>query len=221
MHAFEVTTWPCSEGYVKNPSIVRPAFELLTGPEGPSGLAEIFYGVEDGKSNAYGILNWDSMEAHEKFGADQETLLKFVKLFQSSAEGGIPKGTMMHVYWEEDAAVPCLKAPFMELTKISPKSGIATEAVLAVLDKYVAYMKDDPPSGFIGATYGHVVEEPRQLLLVAGWESSEACKDSVRKNASEVAQEMGEIAEQEVVSVSLTQFRRSSSRSEGNRIIRA
>jgi len=43
----------------------------------------------------------------------------------------------------------------------------------SVLDKYVAYMKDDPPSGFIGAAYGHVVEEPQQLLLVAGWESSE------------------------------------------------
>jgi hypothetical protein len=38
--AFEVATWPCSEDYVKNPSIVQPAFELLTGPEGPSGLTE-------------------------------------------------------------------------------------------------------------------------------------------------------------------------------------
>ena len=113
------------------------------------------------------------MEAHEKFVADQETLLKFVNLFQSSAEGGIPKGTIVHAYWEEDAVLPCLKAPFIELTRISPKSGIATEAVLAVLDKYVAYMKDDPSSGFIGATYGHVVEEPQKLLLVAGWESSE------------------------------------------------
>jgi hypothetical protein len=38
--AFEIATWPCSEDYVKNPSIILPAFELLTGPEGPSGLNE-------------------------------------------------------------------------------------------------------------------------------------------------------------------------------------
>jgi len=40
MKAFEVTTWPCSEEYVKNQSIVQPALDLLTGPEGPSGLTE-------------------------------------------------------------------------------------------------------------------------------------------------------------------------------------
>jgi len=38
------------------------------------------------------------------------------------------------------------------------------------------------------------------------------------RNASEVALEMGEIAEQEVVGVSLTQFRRTSSWSVGNHI---
>ena len=31
-NAFEVATWPCSEEYLKNPSIVDPAFELLEGP---------------------------------------------------------------------------------------------------------------------------------------------------------------------------------------------
>ena len=38
--AFEVATWPCSEEYVKNPSIIRPAFELLVGSEGRWGLSE-------------------------------------------------------------------------------------------------------------------------------------------------------------------------------------
>jgi len=39
-NAFEVATWPCSEEYLKNPSIVDPAFELLEGPEGRWGLTE-------------------------------------------------------------------------------------------------------------------------------------------------------------------------------------
>jgi len=56
-NAFEVATWPCSEEYLKNPSIVDPAFELLEGPEGRWGLTEIFYGIEVGKSNAYAVLS--------------------------------------------------------------------------------------------------------------------------------------------------------------------
>lgn len=40
MKAFEIATWPCSEEYVKDQSIVCPAFDLLTGPEGPEGLTE-------------------------------------------------------------------------------------------------------------------------------------------------------------------------------------
>ena len=38
--AFEVVTWPCCEDYEKNPTIVDPAFDLIKGPEGPSGLGE-------------------------------------------------------------------------------------------------------------------------------------------------------------------------------------
>jgi hypothetical protein len=37
---FEIGTLPCSGDYVKNPSIVLPAFDLIKGPEGPSGLKE-------------------------------------------------------------------------------------------------------------------------------------------------------------------------------------
>ena len=112
------------------------------------------------------------MVAHERFKSDQETLLRFVKMFESSAEGGIPKGTIIHADWEEDAAVPCLKAPFVELKKVSPKSGVAVGAVQRVLDKYIAYM-NDPSSGAIGATYGPVVEAPEQFLLIMGWKSTE------------------------------------------------
>lgn len=72
--AFEVATWPCSEEYMKNQSIIRPAFDLLTGPEGPLGLSEcvqcdchdfrisnkryrIFYGIDVGNLNAYAVLS--------------------------------------------------------------------------------------------------------------------------------------------------------------------
>jgi len=112
------------------------------------------------------------MAAHEKFGSDQETLLKFVKLFESSAEGGVPKGTIIHAAWEENAAVPCLKAPCVELKKISPKQGVTMEVIHRALDKYVAYMKD-PSSGAVGATYGHVIEEQKQFIMVVGWQSIE------------------------------------------------
>lgn len=169
MKAFEVATWPCSEEYVKNQSILNPAFELLTGPEGPSGLTEIFYGIEVGKSNAYGVLNWDSTEAHAKFNADQDATLKFVKMFESSAKDGIPNGTIIHASWEEDAALASLRAPFTELRKFSPKGSTSTtiQAIHDALDKYVA--ATNKVSGVV-ATYGHVIEEPEKLILIVGRE---------------------------------------------------
>jgi hypothetical protein len=39
-NAFEVAFWPCSEEYVKDVSILDPAFEQLTGPGGPTGINE-------------------------------------------------------------------------------------------------------------------------------------------------------------------------------------
>ena len=118
------------------------------------------------------MLDWESIAAHEKFASDQETLLKFVKLFESSAEGGVPKGTIIHAAWEENAAVPCLKAPFIELKKFSPKQGVSMEVIHRALDKYIAYMKD-PSSGAVGATYGHVIEEREQFIMIVGWKSIE------------------------------------------------
>jgi hypothetical protein len=115
------------------------------------------------------------MEAHERFQSDQETLLRFFKLFESSAEGGIPKGTIIHASWEEKAALPCLKAPLVELKKISPKNGVTVRAIHKALDKYIAYM-NNLSGATVGAAYGHVVEEPEQFLLVVGWKSTEvAC----------------------------------------------
>src|SRR5712675_925548 len=92
-------------------------------------------------------------------------------MFESSAEDGIPKGTIIHASWDEKA-VPCLKAPFVELTKISPKPGITKEAMEEALDKYVAYM-NDLSSEAVGATYGHVVEEPEEFIIVVGWKTIE------------------------------------------------
>jgi hypothetical protein len=112
------------------------------------------------------------MAAHERFTSDQESLLRFVKMFETSAEDGVPKGTIIHAAWEEDAAVACLKAPLIELKKISPKSGVTMEAIQRALDKYITCM-NDPSSGAVGATYGQVVEEPEQILLVVGWKSTE------------------------------------------------
>ena len=107
------------------------------------------------------------MEAHVAFTTDQDTLLRFVKLFEPTAMDGNPKGTVIHASWEEDAGLACLKAPFMELRKISPKKGITMQVIRDALDKYVAGM-NEAPSEAVRATYGHVVEEPEKLIAVVG-----------------------------------------------------
>jgi len=90
-------------------------------------------------------------------------------MFESSAKDGIPKGTFIHASWEEDAALASLRAPFIELRKISPKGSTTTQAIHDALDKYVACM-NKASSGVVGATYGHVIEEPEKLIVVVGRE---------------------------------------------------
>jgi hypothetical protein len=63
----------------------------------------------------------------------------------------------------------CLKAPFIELRKISPKRGITTQVIHGALDKYVAYMNESS-SEAVRATYGQVIEEPEKLIVVVGSE---------------------------------------------------
>ncbi len=90
-------------------------------------------------------------------------------MFESSAKDGIPNGTIIHASWEEDAALACLKAPFLELKKITPKEGTTTQAIHDALDKYVARM-NKASSRAAGATYGHVIEEPEKLMVALGSE---------------------------------------------------
>jgi hypothetical protein len=90
-------------------------------------------------------------------------------MFESSAKDGIPKGTIIHASWEEDVALASLRAPFIELRKISPKGGLTSMlATHDALDKYVAHMNEAP--GVVGATYGHVIEEPEKLIVIVGRE---------------------------------------------------
>ena len=106
------------------------------------------------------------MEAHSKFTSDHDTYLKFIKLFEPTAKDGNPKGGIIHASWEEDAGLACLKAPFIELRKISPKRGVEMQAIRGALDKYVAEVSSQAAR----ATYGHVIEELEKLVVVVGSE---------------------------------------------------
>lgn len=113
------------------------------------------------------------MEAHAKFSADQDTYSKFIKLFGPTAKDGILKGTVIHASWEENAGLACLKSPFVELRKISPKSGVEMQLIRGALDKYVAEVSGEAAR----ATYGHVIEELEKLVVIVG--SEVACVRSV------------------------------------------
>ena len=68
----------------------------------------------------------------------------------------------------------CLKFPFVELRKITPKSGVEIlQLIHGALDKYVAEVSGEAAT----ATYGHVIEEPEKLIVIVG--SEVACVRSV------------------------------------------
>jgi hypothetical protein len=93
-----------------------------------------------------------------------------VELFKRAIKDGKPEGTVIHAFWEVDEALPCLKASFTELTKITPKEGVAMDDMHAILDKYVVHIRNLTNQAD-GATYGHVAEKPEQIMLVIGWKS--------------------------------------------------
>jgi len=101
--------------------------------------------------------------------ADKERMHKFVKMFETSAKDGVPQGKVIHVSWEVSAAVPCLGAPVTEIRKVKPREGVTLEAVQATLDKYVNKLTVEA----VGATYGQVIENPEEIVLVIGWKTIE------------------------------------------------
>lgn len=60
------------------------------------------------------------------------------------------------------------------MRKISPKGITANQAVHVALDKYVACI-GEASSGVVGATYGHVIEEPDKQIVVVGREVVCSC----------------------------------------------
>ncbi|KAI0269751.1 hypothetical protein BC834DRAFT_967495 [Gloeopeniophorella convolvens] len=205
--AFELASWPCSDKYLKDPSMVHPAFKFIVGQSSAAGLGEIFNGAEVEKPTAHAILRWRSMEAHEKFWEDQETFKKFKNMFGASAKDGVPQADLIHVSLKDEEVLPCLWAPLTEFYRVTPKEGVKSEDVHTILDKYVAYLAG--LSGPVaGITYGHVIEEPEQIGVMLGWDSIETQRTTCAGEfVRGIMQEMAEIAEYETINVPLSQFR--------------
>ncbi len=89
-------------------------------------------------------------------------------MFQTSAKDGVPQGeVVIHVSWEGSAALPCLRAPVTEIRKVRLREGVTLEAIQATLDKYVNNLTAEA----VGATYGQVIENPEEIVLVIGWKT--------------------------------------------------
>jgi len=144
--------------------------------------------------------DWHTIEAHERFAADKERLHRFVKMFEASGKDGILHEKIIHVSWDVSAALLCLGAPVTQIRKVKAREGVTLEAVQATLDKYITHL-NTLTSESVGATYGQVVENPEEIMLVTGWRSIEARKDW------EDWKEIREITEEEM-SVMLKQYRK-------------
>jgi hypothetical protein len=90
-------------------------------------------------------------------------------MFETSAKDGVPQGKVIHVSWEVSAALPCLAAPVTEIRKVKAREGVTLEAVQAALDNYVNKLRTEA----VGATYGQVIKNPEEIVLVIGWKTIE------------------------------------------------
>ena len=98
-------------------------------------------------------------------------------MFEASAKDGVPQGKVIHVSWEVSAALPCLAAPVTEIWKVKAREGVTLEEVQEALDKCVNGLKTKA----VGATYGQVIENPDEMVVVIGWKTIEVWTYSCAK----------------------------------------
>ncbi|KAI0046024.1 hypothetical protein FA95DRAFT_1596498 [Auriscalpium vulgare] len=163
-HAWEIAYAPASEAYIKDQSIIRPAFEYLRHYDG---VHEIFSGIELESPSILVAIDWDSIEAHEAY-KNSPTYQGYINLLIPELAGA---ATVVSVHFVVSPA-PALRAPLTEFLWITPKAD-EDKSVVATLEKLVAY-GNNPQTGVIAASYGRAVETPGTYILVVGWSSVKA-----------------------------------------------
>ncbi|KAI0066127.1 hypothetical protein BV25DRAFT_1504494 [Artomyces pyxidatus] len=168
MTVWEITTWPASEEFKKDVTIIDPAARVTAGPKGP----ESFYaGVEffPGSTNTFLTIVHAAFRLSEK-------LAQFAAAVQvTRAPGGDLE--IAHAHFPADPK-PLLGAPVTEYLWITPKEGLKDE-VAAFIDTLVASL-NDPATPAVGGTYAPLVERPDTFIMLAGWPSLEANQSATK-----------------------------------------
>ncbi|KII84623.1 hypothetical protein PLICRDRAFT_46004 [Plicaturopsis crispa FD-325 SS-3] len=167
MTVTEILTFPTSEAYRTDQSIVKPFAEAIVGSPG---LISIHHGLQiEDPAVGYLFVIWESLEAHQALrnSPAQGPLLATLKpLFAG------PPISVIHAKFGADPTA-ALNAPVTELVVSTLKEGSSFEAISDILTK-MAYT--ELPT-ILGGAYGPAVEIERTFMMVAGWESVEAHRE--------------------------------------------
>ncbi|KAI0056116.1 hypothetical protein BV25DRAFT_1832582 [Artomyces pyxidatus] len=176
---YEFASWPASEAYLSNPSIIQPVFGYL---KASKGINEIYQGLQTEQPNIYVINTWDELKDHQNLIEDKENYSALgVHTARTRSENS--EESIVHAIFLEDPR-GAFGAPVTEIAHITPKEGVAPGAVEEVLVAILGW-RSDPDVVVRGGAYGRLVEKPETFVLVLGWDTVEDHINTVTAGAPE------------------------------------
>ncbi|KAH8088929.1 hypothetical protein BXZ70DRAFT_1011440 [Cristinia sonorae] len=196
----EIATWPASDAYKADPSVIDPALKILAASKGSQ---NIYHGLQhEDKSTAYLIIVWDKLADHQALIDDKEEYPKLIAALTPSLGGQL---TLFHVGFKP-LAVPTVHflAPISEFVVQTVKEG-KTNADLENFVWNPAVTGDGTQ-----VVVGKIVEKENQYVLLKGWESYEAhqaARNGGDENVAKFVAFLHSVVDTQVAHVQLTEYK--------------
>jgi len=143
------------------------------------GCQDVYWGptVEDANV-AHLFIDWDSVEHHEDFRANEEVSKPILDPMLEMLTGSSPL-TYFHVPFEPFPPTKAMSGPILELGQLEAKDDPgAKEEMKKIVEKILGFAIKHPKCN--GAAFGTVVEDQNRVVIVLAWESVEAHMEDFR-----------------------------------------
>jgi len=187
----EVASWPASEAFKADQTLIYPALTILAGLKGAQ---KLYYGIQhEDQATARLIIIWESLAHHQALIDDKPTYEKLGATLAPVLGGGI---SLYHVKFVAPESIPVqFDAPITEFVIQTIKDTAKAsdlEAHLATAD---------------GFSSGKVVEYEKQWVLIKGWQSLEEHEAYVKEHLGAFGSTLVQLVDLELKHWKFTAFK--------------
>ncbi|KAG0694607.1 hypothetical protein DFH29DRAFT_312080 [Suillus ampliporus] len=164
----EIVIFPTSETFRNDNSILHPAFDIMAKVDGLQ--TPIYSGLQvEDPATGYVFLNWDSL-AHHKAAMASASYGTVHEIMTAAFAGS---GKMYHVIFNDHPIA--LQQPVTEILFVTLKDPSHRAEVFEIFNNFTEVSKKM-------LVFGPTLEDENVIVLVGGWESVEAHRETVAKS---------------------------------------